>query len=616
MGFRIQEVKADGIRAAEGATDFGGLFIGFSLFLIVSSLLLVGLLFRLNIDQRKKEIGVLLATGMRIGLVQKRLLLEGGVLALTGSLIGTALATTYAWFMITALESWWIAAVGTTFLSLHVDTKSLLLGLLISLLICLLTIYLSIRALSRWPVVLLIKGASRTFETTRSKWSVILAVVTFLLACVFTYYAFVNDSAGLFFASGASLLAACIAFFAYRLRLHKSSLRPGTAWITTIQMAVRNGVRNPGRSLLSVSLVAAACFVIVAVGANRRPTESDWRNHRSGTGGFGLVASSAVPIYENLQDPTIQSQYGLDIPDFRFFGFRVLPGDDASCLNLYKPEKPRVLGVPREFIERGGFTFQESLEQVDNPWNLLISPARDFVPAIADYDSARWILKKKLGEDITVIDHRGKPVRLRLVALLKSSLLQSEVLISEENFADHFPGQGGKSYFLIETTLQNRQTILETLEGNLDAYGFDAVPTEQKLAAYHAVENTYLSTFQTLGALGLLLGTLGLGIILIRNVLERRSELATMRAFGYQRKTLGWFVLIENAFLLIVGIAAGTVAATISILPHLLEQSPDVPLASLALTLLLVFIIGMMASITAIFSALRIPLLPALKAEN
>jgi hypothetical protein len=35
--------------------------------------------------------------------------------------------------------------------------------------------------------------------------------------------------------------------------------------------------------------------------------------------------------------------------------------------------------------------------------------------------------------------------------------------------------------------------------------------TQRKLAAFHRVENTYLATFQALGALGLLLGTLGLG---------------------------------------------------------------------------------------------------------
>ena len=55
----------------------------------------------------------------------------------------------------------------------------------------------------------------------------------------------------------------------------------------------------------------------------------------------------------------------------------------------------------------------------------------------------------------------------------------------------------------------------------------------ERLAAFHRVENTYLSTFQALGGLGLLLGTVGLSAIMFRNVLERRRELALLRAVGY-----------------------------------------------------------------------------------
>ncbi len=41
----------------------------------------------------------------------------------------------------------------------------------------------------------------------------------------------------------------------------------------------------------------------------------------------------------------------------------------------------------------------------------------------------------------------------------------------------------------------------------LQPYGVDAVTTAERLDEFHRVENTYLSTFQALGGLGLLLGT-------------------------------------------------------------------------------------------------------------
>ena len=64
--------------------------------------------------------------------------------------------------------------------------------------------------------------------------------------------------------------------------------------------------------------------------------------------------------------------------------------------------------------------------------------------------------------------------------------------------------------------------------------GADAMPTAERLAEFHTVENTYLSTFQTLGGLGLLIGTVGLAAVVLRNVLERRRELALLRAVGYR----------------------------------------------------------------------------------
>ena len=68
-----------------------------------------------------------------------------------------------------------------------------------------------------------------------------------------------------------------------------------------------------------------------------------------------------------------------------------------------------------------------------------------------------------------------------------------------------------------------------------------------------SVQNTYISTFQTLGALGLLLGTFGLAAVQIRSVLERKKELGLMRAIGFQRNTLAKMVVLENAWLLIIG---------------------------------------------------------------
>ena len=116
--------------------------------------------------------------------------------------------------------------------------------------------------------------------------------------------------------------------------------------------------------------------------------------------------------------------------------------------------------------------------------------------------------------------------------------------------------------------------------------------------------------------LGLLLGTVGLTVVLIRNVIERRAELATLRAFGFRRKALTRMVLIENAFLLALGTTIGSMSSLIAIAPRFAGGAFDLPWNSLGLILAAVFVVGMVSSTLAVAGALHVPLLPVLKGDQ
>lgn len=628
LGMAFDPVKARGLQAAAGATDFSGLFIGFSLFLIVAAVLLVGLLFRLGVEQRVREVGILLATGYPLRRVQRQFLGEGLVIAGLGTLLGIPGALGYAALMMTGLRTWWSAATGTGYLFLHVSSASLVTGFLASLAAVALSIWLTLRKLQKIPAVALVAGVAeldpppkesrgRLKNRGRSMpWLILSGAV--LLS---TGGALVpeNARAGLFFGSGALLLIAGLIFTARWLRGSGAATgHPGGLW----SMAARNNARKPSRSMLGIALVAGACFVIVSVGAFRTDFREIDIRKASGTGGYALVAQSDIPLFHDLNTDAGRFALGISgaadtlLNAAGIMPFRLRPGEDASCLNLYQPRQPRILGVPKAQIGRGGFRFQASLEDSDNPWQLLekeIGPG--IIPAIGDANSVQWILHAALGQDIAIPADNGQTVKLRLVALLSKSIFQSELLIAEESFRKYFPSRAGYRYFLIDAPPEKSAAIAGMLENNLGDYGLDVTSTTEKLAGYQAVENTYLSVFQTLGGLGLLLGTLGLGIVLFRNVLERRGELATLRAFGFRRQLLRNLLLAENGLLILWGMLIGTVSALIAVFPQLFNRMTEVPWLSLGLTLLAVFLAGIAASALAAAAALRIPLLPALKAE-
>ena len=321
---------------------------------------------------------------------------------------------------------------------------------------------------------------------------------------------------------GSLLLTAGLCGFSARIRgASGKGFRPGGS-SDTLRMAARNASRNPQRSVLSTALVACACFVIVAVGMFRSNLPQDSLDRTSGTGGFSLVATSDIPLLQDLSDS--DARFDLGIPDSnildaaRFFPFRVLPGDDTSCLNLYEPQQPRVLGVPASMVQRGGFSV-DTPEPTNAPWRLLDQDLGEgVIPAFGDHESVLWILKLGLGDELEFIDDNGQSLRLRLVGLIQNSIFQSELLISEDRFLKHFPRRTGYQYFLIDSALEQGEELTSQLEDGLSRFGFDVSSTGEKLARYQAVRGTYISTFQTLGGFGLLLGTLGLGVILVRNV--------------------------------------------------------------------------------------------------
>lgn len=239
----------------------------------------------------------------------------------------------------------------------------------------------------------------------------------------------------------------------------------------------------------------------------------------------------------------------------------------------------------------------------------------DTVPAIGDAASIQWALGKKVGDDLIYLDGAGREFRVRIVGAVANSILQGNLVISEKNFMARFPQEAGYRMFLIDAPSDGLEKVAETLSKALQDVGFSAVSARERLSAFNAVQNTYLGTFQMLGGLGLILGSFGLGVILLRNVFERRSELALLLAVGFRRHSLKWLVLSEHAALLLAGLLIGIVAALIAVLPSILRPGAELPIAQLSLTLTAVFLCGLIWTIMAASRALRRPLLNALRNE-
>jgi ABC-type antimicrobial peptide transport system permease subunit len=82
-----------------------------------------------------------------------------------------------------------------------------------------------------------------------------------------------------------------------------------------------------------------------------------------------------------------------------------------------------------------------------------------------------------------------------------------------------------------------------------------------------------------MGSFGMVLGTVGLAIMLLRSIRERRYELALMSAAGYPRRKIRFLVVREYSTVLITGVLAGFLTAVFSTLPVYLSPDSEISLS-------------------------------------
>lgn len=639
LGWTIRPIRTQQLAASSGTTPFDGLFLALSFFVIFAAILLIAMLFRLGLVQRMRQYGMLLAVGWRPQKVARLAIGEGLLIAVSGVLLGLAGGVLYAVLVLWALRSWWVGAVTVPFLTFDWSVRSLLVGAFAGWFVAAITLYFATRWLLKSDAQSLLaqRDPDQNLGRQDGVGRLWLALIRFGPAACGLFavmLAAVGASLGGQVAAGAFVGGGMLLLVAVLLAIYGRLRRPrriqSSEQVTGYSLgalASRNATRHPLRSTMTIGLMSNAAFLIIAIAAFRlQPSDQ-------GTGGFELIGQTAQPLYRNLAAPEVQAELlGRDrqwLEDTLVQPMRLKIGQDASCNNLYKATRPTVLGIPESFgasiadVGLPGFQWAATSNADDqqSPWESLNRKASgtddDPIPVVIDQNTAMWSLQmtKGIGEKKSFEYEEGKSMTFQVVGLLSNSMLQGKLLIGEGNFERAFPEVNGYRFFLFACDRADSQTLASVLENWLGDVGMDVSDARRVLAGMLAVQNTYLRTFQSLGALGLLLGTIGLAIAQLRSVLERRQELAVMRAIGFTRRRLAAAVMRETANLLFLGIGCGALCAILAVLPHALLNGLRPPILEPMLVIAGIILFGMMAGLISVRRVTRMPLLESLRSE-
>ena len=542
-GMHLQDFSAQAKEAAKSPVDFAMLFLSMSFFLILSAIALVTMLFRFNVEQRAEEGALLAAVGIKAKKISNWRLGEAFFVVLIGAIFGAVLAIGFCVLVLRVIGSIW-GAGGTVF-DLHLRSGTVVTGLLIIVILSLLSVWLTTRKQAKQSASFRLNSGAEEQVGTKSKFSMVLIVLGLLMVVGGIAMNFAVGPQGAFFLIGFGVLLGGLGVFRKKLGSIGSLGELSTKGLAKVNLS-----RRASRSLTVVGVLAAGVFLVLSVASFRKGGGDNWKDLKSGAGGFAWWVETSAPMNRPADAKGEVEWFGLS-PE-SVVPFRIGAGDDVDCFNLNASNRPRLLGVNVDQLE-GQF-------RTDVDWSELKGGTRAFV----DETTMMWVLKKKVGDELIYEDEWGNEFPIVIAGVIKDSIFQGSLVVDEEMLVEKFPSMGGYELFLVadEEAREDLQIATADLGGKVTA-------TKDRLAAFHEVENTYIAIFNVLGALGMILGSVGVGVVTARNLVERKEEFRTLKVLGISKASRNEIMKKEVSSMVIWGLGIGLVSALVSVIPVL-----------------------------------------------
>ncbi|MDR0305543.1 MAG: ABC transporter permease [Chitinispirillales bacterium] len=597
-GIQLTDVRESIASAVDSGIDFAPLFIGLSFFTFAASLLLIWLLSTLQIKSRLTEYRLLMTFGYSRKHILVIYLSEGVVTFSIGIVVGVLLSPLYTLAVIEAMKTIWHAAAQAPSLNLHIGALPFVYGGAAAFICALVSMIIPIFSITKNERKKLKTDTSRAAPYHNQKRLKAYAprIVPYhnqkrlvfeagVIFFGFSLLLLVDDpkarsSSGIFFISGTLFLTAAISFISGiidKLRFSGSHSRM-LSWYRLITLNIAQDKR---KTLGQIMVLACALYIMGTTQLFHHQPVSNPLIKTSGTGGFlwyGELNSGIAREHFNAQ---FLRENNVDIKDFEFLslGMRVKDGDDASCFNLNRTSTPVLLGADQTMLDSiGAFSFASVMDGLDKSraWLALGETAGDdnTIYGIADAATIEWGLGKSIGDSLKFVNEKGDTLNIILSAGLKNSVLQGKVIIAESDFIRYFPSISGYRLFLSTPAAGMKAAVADALQNIHSASGLNLELAAQRLSAFNSVENTYLSIFALLGMMGLMLGCAGMGVIVMRNIEERRYELALLMVQGFSISSIKRMLFSEHLIIALAGTFAG-------LLPALAASWPAIQISGL-----------------------------------
>ncbi|MBA2609598.1 MAG: FtsX-like permease family protein [Actinobacteria bacterium] len=158
----------------------------------------------------------------------------------------------------------------------------------------------------------------------------------------------------------------------------------------------------------------------------------------------------------------------------------------------------------------------------------------------------------------------GKTADLKVAAKVESDFVFNGPMVSQAFHRSFFSTSTPSRHYVSFKPGADARLAAARFEGKLVNYGVQADTFEDKISEALEQQEGFLGLMRGYLALGLIIGIAGLGVVMVRAVRERRRQIGMLRAMGFPSRVVRQAFLIEAAFIAIQGIVLGTVLALVT----------------------------------------------------
>jgi putative ABC transport system permease protein len=676
--YTIRDVKRDALADADAESDeLTQLFALLGTFTVIAGLMLIVSIFAMLAEERKTEMGIQRAIGLRRGHLTELFTLEGFLYALASAAMGAVAGLLVAAVVLYAIGQ--IFAGADVTLTLRWQASSLVLGFALGFLLTIGTIAFAAGRISKLNIVRAVRNLPEPIvrRTTRGQAALGLAVLVLGVLAVVVGY---DQRRAVLFLPGFAVAALGLAQLAHRRLGARAAFSAGgaftVAWLVTsfrpfpeirpdIDLFIATGVLLVlGGVLLVVFNNEVLLAIVPRLAGRRRRLQPVLRtaiaypmNRRFRTG--LTIAIFALVIFTIVVMASIQALIGVSIagitrdasggyevfgitnPRIPAVGFdaRLAEADVADAIAYYEavwfapaevtPPQGDVLfyelyGIDDAFAERNGFTFFQRADRFATDrdvWReVLANPAVavvdrnvqpvDFGPQVTD-------MRLAVGDRVVLRNATGGTRTVEIVGILNSQAVRG-LFVQADVVRDAF-GTVAPSFFLFRLAPgADADAVAKDLERTFLPWQMQTVVIESVIAENLDVVSAFFDLLQGYLAMGLFVGIAGLGIVTMRNVVERRQEMGALRALGFRRSMILQSLLVEISYVALLGIGLGVVLGVLLSYRIYLDflvtaDAFVVPWAKIALVALVAYAMSLLTTASPAIRAARLPPAEALR---